>query len=300
MARSLCLLPQVLVKPFAAPYIAGETLEEGIATTKAIFDREQLHSTLDVLGEDVANTADIDAYHEEYRELIRQVTPLPFANLSIKLSALGQLIDEDNCIERTEDILRRAAAAEKFVRLDMEDSSTTDSTLRIYQTLRERGYDNVGVVLQSRLFRTKSDIESLKKWKCNVRLCIGIYHEPPAVALQDKDEMKRHMIELLRTMWENGQHVALATHEEWCIREALKMAHEMGKPDEELEIQMLLGVPRLALQRELIARGITVRLYVPYGSRWYAYSMRRLENNPDVLNSVIKSLSRSIFHFGRN
>ncbi len=294
-ARSLRILPKPLVKPFAAPYIAGETLEEGITRARQLHAKHGLQSTLDVLGEDVANQADVDAYHQEYRRLIEQIRALPYANLSIKLSALGQLIDEENCVERTEDILRHAAAAGKFVRLDMEDSSTTDSTLRIYRTLKEKGHDNVGIVLQSRLFRTKDDVEVLKPLKPNVRLCIGIYREPPEIALQDKDAMKRHMLELLRVMWENGQHVALATHEEWCIRKALDIAREMGKSDEELEVQMLLGVPRRALQQELVDRGITVRLYVPYGRQWYAYSMRRLENNPDVLHSVVKSLFQGIF-----
>ncbi len=299
-ARSLRILPKGVVRIFASPYIAGETLEEGVETARRIHRQRRLLSTLDVLGEDVARMEDVEAYHREYLQLIDQIAELPYANISIKLSALGQLIDEEDCIRRTEDILAHAARAEKFVRLDMEDSSTTDSTLRIYRILREKGYDNVGVVLQSRLYRTKDDVEALKPLKPNVRLCIGIYREPATVAMQDKDEMKHHMLELLRTMWENGQHVALATHEEWCIREALRIAEEMHKPTEEIEVQMLLGVPRNSLQQELIDRGITVRLYVPYGRQWYAYSMRRLENNPEVLHSILKSLSHGIFHSGEN
>jgi proline dehydrogenase len=119
-----------------------------------------------------------------------------------------------------------------------------------------------------------------------VRLCIGIYREPPEIALQDKAQMKHHMLELLEVLWRNGQHVGLATHEEWVIREALALARRLDKPLSEVEVQMLLGVPRRRLQEELVERGVRVRLYVPYGEQWHAYSMRRLENNPDMLSMV--------------
>jgi proline dehydrogenase len=299
-ARSLRILPKSVVKIFASRYIAGETLEEGVTKARALHEAHGIHSTLDVLGEDVRTRAHVEAYHREYRSLIASIADLPFANVSIKLSALGQLLDEEECIERTEDILKRAAEVGTFVRFDMEDHTTTDSTLRIYRTLRERGYTNLGVVLQSRLFRTTEDLEDLAELKPNVRLCIGIYREPPEIALQEKPAMKRRMLELLEGMWANSQHVALATHEEWCIREALTIAERMHISKPEIEVQMLLGVPSLPLQKELIAQGIRVRLYVPYGRQWYAYSMRRLENNPDVFLSVLKSLIRSIFHRGSN
>ncbi len=295
-ARSLRILPKVVVKIFAARYIAGETVADGVAKARELYEAHGIHSTLDILGEDVRTPAHVEEYHREYRNLIASIAELPFANVSIKLSALGQLLDEEDCMQRTEDILNRAAQVDTFVRFDMEDHTTTDSTLRIYRTLRERGYTNLGIVLQSRLFRTTEDLENLSDLQPNVRLCIGIYREPPQIALQDKPEMKRRMLELLEGMWMNSQHVALATHEEWCIREALKIAERLQIPKPKIEVQMLLGVPSLPLQKELIEQGIRVRLYVPYGQQWYAYSMRRLENNPDVFLSVLKSLLRSIFH----
>ncbi len=298
LARSLRLLPQSFVKPFAAPYIAGERLDQGVARARQIYEKDGLESTLDVLGEDVRNSDDVQRYHEEYRRLVDAIAELPYANISIKLSALGQLLDEADCIERTADIVARARAVDTFVRIDMEDHTTTNSTLDIYQLLRDRGFDNLGVVLQSRLFRTKDDIQKLAELRTNVRLCIGIYREPAKLALQDKDEMKRHMLELLEVMWRNHQHVGLATHEEWCVRDALRLAERLGKPAQEIEVQMLLGVPRGSLQRELVAQGITVRLYVPYGEQWYAYSMRRLENNPDVFVSILKSMVHTIFRRG--
>ena len=299
-ARSLRILPKQVVKIFAARYIAGERVEDGVAKARELFEAHGIHSTLDILGEDVRTHEHVVAYHEQYRMLIQSIAALPYANVSIKLSALGQLLDEEDCIGRAEDIVQRAAAVDTFVRLDMEDHTTTSSTLRIYRVLRERGHANVGIVLQSRLFRTTEDLKELASLKPNVRLCIGIYRESPEIALQDKPEMKRRMLELLEGMWGNSQHVALATHEEWCIREALQIAARLRIPDPEIEVQMLLGVPSLPLQKELVERGIRVRLYVPYGKQWYAYSMRRLENNPDVFFSVLKSLGRSIFHRGAN
>jgi proline dehydrogenase len=269
----------------ASPYIAGERREQALQKAQELSRRRRLHSTVDVLGEDVHDWDGVREYFDEYQRLVDDLAGLQHANISIKLSALGQQIDEDRCFQHALSLVARAAARGTFVRLDMEDSSTTDSTLRIYRRLRGL-HDNCGVVLQSRLFRTAKDVEALADLRPNVRLCIGIYREPPDLALQDKPEMKRRLLELLPTMWRNGQHVALATHEEWVIREALELAKQLGKPEREVEVQMLLGVPREGLQRELVDRGIRVRLYVPYGKHWRAYSMRRLENNPDVMRMV--------------
>lgn len=244
-------------------------------------------STCDVLGEDVTSDGDIQRYHDEFAALIEDLGDRAhYANVSIKLSALGQLLDEDRCYQRMRELMERARDRGQFMRIDMEDHTTTDSTLRIYRRLRADGLDHCGVVLQSRLYRTREDILALKELRPNVRLCIGIYREPSAIALQDKTAMKKHLLELLEAMWRNGQHVGIATHEEWVIRESLALAARLGKPLDEVEVQMLLGVPRLPLQRELIAAGVKVRLYVPYGEQWHAYSMRRLENNPDMLGMV--------------
>ncbi len=285
--RGLRAAPKRLVRLAADAYIAGETRADALATVDRLWRDLHLRSTCDVLGEDVHNDADIAAYYDEFDALLRAMADRrEYGNVSIKLSALGQLLDEERCYGRIRELMLHARECGQFMRLDMEDHTTTDSTLRIYRRLREEGLDHCGIVLQSRLFRTRSDIEDLAPLQPNVRLCIGIYREPPSVALQDKTEMKRHLLELLEIMWRNGQHVAVASHEEWVVREALAIAERLGKPMEEVEIQMLLGVPRGPLQRELVARGVAVRLYVPYGEHWYAYSMRRLENNPDVMAMV--------------
>ena len=295
--RVLRALPKPLVRLAASPYIAGERLEEALEIADSLWKQRSILSTLDVLGEDVATQADIDAFETEFEHLIDALATRPYANISLKLSALGQLQSEEACYERAEKLVVRARSVNSFVRLDMEDHTTIDSTLRVYRALRER-HDNCGIVLQSRLFRTQADFEKLASLQPNVRLCIGIYPEPAVVALTDKVAMKRQMLVLLEQMWENGQHVAIATHEEWVIREALEIAAQRGKPDEELEVQMLLGVPRAEIQSELIDRGIRIRLYVPYGRQWHPYSLRRLEHNPDMMKMVAGNVLRGIFRPG--
>ena len=287
VVKVLRAAPKSLVRIAADAYIAGENRSDALRTVDQLWNAQQLHSTCDVLGEDVETQADIQAYYDEFHALIKDMaTRSAFGNVSIKLSALGQDIDEEACYGRIRTLMALARDCGQFMRIDMEDHTTTDSTLRIYRRLRAEGFDNCGVVLQSRLFRTRQDIAELASLQPNVRLCIGIYREPAEMALQDKSDMKKHLLELLEVLWRNGQHVGIASHEEWVIRESLALAARMHKPLEEVEVQMLLGVPRAELQRELIALGVRVRLYVPYGKQWHAYSMRRLENNPDMLGMV--------------
>jgi proline dehydrogenase len=173
----------------------------------------------------------------------------------------------------------------------MEDHTTTDSTLGMYRRFAAR-FPRIGVVLQSRLFRTERDVLDLAPLRPSVRLCLGIYREPAAVALQDKPAMKERLLELLEAMWTNGQYVAIATHDEAVIRRALDLAGRLGKTAADYEIQMLLGVPRSRIQKEVMARGIKVRLYVPYGVHWYNYCLRRLDNNPDMARMVLGNLLR--------
>lgn len=280
-------LPRPLVRLAADAYIAGETRDEALALTDQLWTQQGLSSTCDVLGEAVDTGPQAQEYYNEFEALITELAQRrEYANASIKLSGLGQEFDAEGCFQRTRALLEIARDCGQFLRIDMEDHTTTEQTLGIYRRLRDAGLDNCGVVLQSRLFRTEKDIEALASYRPNVRLCIGIYREPPAVALQNKSEMKRQLLVLLERLWKNQQHVGLATHEEWVIYESLELAKRLGKPPEELEVQMLLGVPRSRIQRELLDMGVRVRLYIPYGEQWHAYSMRRLENNPDMMRMV--------------
>jgi proline dehydrogenase len=288
-ARLVRLAPKPIVRKLAGPYIAGETRMDALTLVKRLHSEKGLFSTVDVLGEAATVAGETDVFLEEYMRLLDDLGRSPFGNISVKLSALGQGIDEALCAENLETLLKKAASLDQFVRFDMEDHTTVDSTLALYQRFVGR-YPRIGVVLQSRLFRTREDVRRLSHLKPNVRLCIGIYRESPRIAIQDKPSMKSRMLELLEEMWTNGQYVALATHDEKVVRRALAMARKMGKGPEAFEVQMLLGVPRAALQDEILGMGLRVRLYVPYGRHWYHYCLRRLEHSPEMASLVIKNL----------
>ncbi len=290
-SRIVRLAPRPLVRAMARPYIAGETCAEAMETARTLHDRHGLHSTVDVLGEAITQPSETRAMLDEYLALLDAVGRSPWANVSIKLSALGQGLDESLYDRNLTVLLERAASLDRFVRFDMEDATTVDSTLATYRRFVGR-FPKIGVVLQSRLHRTARDVKELASFRPNVRLCIGIYRERSEIALVDKGAMKVRLLELLREMWENGQYVAIATHDERVIRKALELARQMGKGPESFEAQMLLGVPRSAIQSELLAQGIKVRLYVPYGSHWYSYCLRRLEHNPEMATLVLRNLLR--------
>ncbi|MGH9869430.1 MAG: proline dehydrogenase family protein [Candidatus Polarisedimenticolia bacterium] len=289
--RIMRLAPRPLVRALARPYVAGETRREAIDVVRRLQADHGLMSTIDVLGEAIHDERESRATLEEYVAILDDLAACRYANISIKLSALGQALDEDLCARQLETLLEHARRHDQFVRLDMEDHTTTDSTLTHYRRLCGR-YPRLGIVLQARLHRTPRDVEELAPLRPNVRLCIGIYREPVQISLQDKPAMKTRLLELLETMWHNGQYVAIATHDEAVIGRALQLAERMGKTPADFEVQMLLGVPRAAIQRRLREQGVKVRLYVPYGSNWYHYCLRRLDNSPEMARMVLANLLR--------
>ena len=288
-SRIIRLAPPFMVRMLARPYIAGETREEAIALARRLHAERSLSSTIDVLGEAITDPAEAGTMMEEYIAILDALGEVSYANISIKLSALGQALDEELCARNLERLLEHAARYRQFVRFDMEDHTTTDSTLRLYRRMAPH-FPRCGVVLQSRLHRTTDDIRSLADLKPSVRLCLGIYREPTAIALQDKPAMKERLLEQLEMLWRQGHYVALATHDEQVIARALALAGRMGKTSGDFEVQMLLGVPRERIQQEIRDRGITMRLYVPYGRHWYNYCLRRLDNNPEMARMVIANL----------
>ena len=290
-SRLVRLVPRPLIRALASPYIAGETRAEAIDLVRRLNATRGLYSTVDVLGEDIQDTTEAREMLDEYLAILDDLGSTPIANISVKLSALGQALDEELCQRNLEILLSHAAKHRQFVRFDMEDHTTTDSTLRFYRRFVAR-FPNIGPVLQSRLHRTEQDVLDMAMLKPNVRLCIGIYREPAEIALTDKREMKERLLRLLEMMWANGQYVAIATHDEAVIHRALQLADRMGKTAADYEVQMLLGVPRSQIQREVQARGVKVRLYVPYGRQWYAYCLRRLEGNPEMARMAAGNLLR--------
>jgi proline dehydrogenase len=205
--------------------------------------------------------------------------------VSVKLTGLGLKLDRDFCRDNVATLVRWAAERENFVRIDMEDSSTTADTLAVYRELRAAGLDNVGVVLQAYMRRTLDDVAALADLRPNVRLCKGIYVETPEVAYQGYDTVRFNFVEALSALLAADAYVAVATHDEWLIAEALRLLREREVPGDRYEFQMLLGV-REQLGDDLVREGHRLRIYVPYGRQWYEYSLRRLQENPKIAGYI--------------
>jgi proline dehydrogenase len=213
--------------------------------------------------------------------------------VSVKLTALGLNLGYDVCRENLESVVRHAAERGNFVRIDMEDSTTTGDTLRLYRELRASGHDNVGVVLQARLKRTIEDVRALAELRPNVRLCKGIYLEPPEIAFEDAEEIRDSFRATLRALLDAGAYVGIATHDEALIEDAVAQIRERGLAPSQYEFQMLLGV-RAARGDELVRGGHRLRVYVPFGTHWYEYSVRRLQENPKIAGYVAADTVRRL------
>jgi proline dehydrogenase len=284
IARTLPYAPRTLVGRVARRYIAGETIEDALACVRSLHVLGAT-ATVDVLGEDVTDEPETRVTVAEYLELIDALADAGLgANVSVKLTSLGLGLSDELCRARLGSVLERAAAHGMFVRIDMEDASTTDATLAIW---RAAGRDNVGVVLQAMLRRTVADARSLAREDAPVRICKGIYRESPEIAFQDREAVRASYLETLRVLLAGGSRVALATHDETLARAAWRIVDELGA-QARVEHQMLLGV-REGMRAELIAAGRPMRVYVPYGVRWYEYSLRRLQENPKVAGHVARA-----------
>ena len=290
-------VPRPLVQKLSERYIAGPELKDARETVRRINAEGKL-ATVDVLGVEITNEDEAAAIVRAYQDVFADIEHCALdANVSVKLTALGLNLDYDVCRANLAVVVEDAASRGNFVRIDMEDSSTTDDALRLYRDLRERGRDNVGVVLQAMLRRTDDDIAALADLKPSVRLCKGIYVEPPELAYQDFDDVRASYVRALEALLDAGSYVGIATHDEWLLDEGRRLVAERGLSRDEYEFQMLLGV-RPALGDELVREGHRLRIYVPFGRHWYAYSLRRLQENPKIAGYIAAdTLGRLI---GRN
>ena len=286
------LMPGPLVRTFAAPYIAGKGISSGVAKADELHASLGLYSTVDLLGEEVFRHEDVEATVQVYFRMIEALKDRIYASISLKPTQLGIHESEAYCQDNLRRIVEAAAGHGLHITLDMEDRQFTDATLRMFKAIRD-DFNNFGIVLQSRLFRTPDDIRALHARPCKVRICIGIYSEPPGVALQDKAEMKARLFEQVRLLLDHGHYPEIATHDEPLIRRCIEHLDKHGVRKNAYEFQMLLGVPRTRLQREIVQRGQIVRLYVPFAEDWkYAvnYMKRRLAGNPAMALMVMKNL----------
>ncbi len=290
VVATLPLVPRAVVARVARRYIAGETLAEAVARVREL-RAEGCDATVDVLGEFITTLVQARATCDDYLRTVRGLRDAKVAvNVSVKLTAFGLLLDGGRCEALVEEVVREAAAAGGFVRIDMEDSPCTDRTLAIHDSLRAKGLP-VGTVLQARLRRTPADAERLASAGASVRLCKGIYLEPAAVAHVDADAIRAAYLDCLEILLRGKGRVAVATHDAFLVRGAEALLERLAVPKERVEFQMLLGVlPEL--RRSLVAKGRSMRVYVPYGTQWYAYSTRRLRENPEVAGNIVRAMFR--------
>ena len=274
-------------------YIAGPELADAIDTVRALNEAGR-KATLDVLGEEVATADEALAIRAEYEQAMTAIEDEGVdANVSVKLTGLGLKVDPELCAESVRALVEIAAGHGRFVRIDMEDSSTTAATLDLYRELRAEGHLNVGIVLQAMLRRTLDDVGELVELQPNVRVCKGIYVEPADIAYQGDEAVRFNFVETIAALWEGGAKVAVATHDGALVAKALELIRDRGLGLERYEFQLLLGV-REELADELVRGGHTVRIYVPYGRKWYEYSLRRLQENPKLAGYVARDVVRHL------
>ncbi|WP_337871955.1 proline dehydrogenase family protein [Ignavibacterium sp.] len=281
------MMPKNIVGFFSKKYIAGESLDDGIKVVKQL-NSKGIYATMDVLGEAVKNKEEsIDAKNKAMEVLDAIEKHKLMSTLSIKPTQMGLLIDEEFAYQQILELVRRAREINNFVRIDMEDSSTTDMTINLYKRIYQQ-YKNVGVVIQAYLKRSFDDVVVLNKLGTNYRLCKGIYVEPASIAIKDRQAIRENYLKILKQMFIDGNYVGIATHDKYLIDKAYKMIREMNIPRDKFEFQMLLGV-REDLRDKINSDGNKIRIYVPFGKDWYAYSVRRLKENPSIAGHIVKS-----------
>jgi proline dehydrogenase len=276
-------------RTMARRFVAGESVEDGIRAAREL-NAAGLKVTLDNLGESVHNREEAVAAADTYLQLIDRIAEEKLdANVSLKLTQMGQDIDEAFLRENVGRVLDRARAVDMFVRFDMESSAYTQRTIDFFRDVWDEGYHNCGVVLQSYMKRSENDVRLANRLEARVRLCKGAYREPPDVAWQDKSEVDDNYIHLMKLLLDEGVYPGIATHDDAMIRATKAYARERGYGADRFEFQMLYGVRR-DLQHQLRAEGYNMRVYVPFGEAWYPYLMRRMAERPANLLFVVRAV----------
>jgi len=290
IAQTLPVVPKSIVRRVANRYIAGETTDDALRVVAGLNARG-FRATLDILGEHITRMEQAQRAIEGYLNLLEEIARKEAdSTISIKLTQLGMKLDTDACLDMAARLVRRAGELNNFVRIDMEDASCTTETLRIYRELR-RDFSNVGVVVQAYLRRTMDDVCGLDDLRPNYRLCKGVYVEPREIAYRDMRVINRNYVTLLERLLRNGSYVGIATHDELMVWEAQRIIRELKVPASAYEFQMLLGVDE-QLRDVIHQQGHNLRVYIPFGRDWYAYSVRRLRENPKLAGYVFKAMFR--------
>jgi proline dehydrogenase len=285
----LPFIPKTIVGQVAKRYIAGVRLSDGVRVAK-ILNEKGMMATMDLLGEDVKNAGETELVKTGILSILQSVKENKIdSNVSIKPTQLGLKIDKELGYRNLKTIIKEADRLGDFVRIDMEDATVTDDTLTMYRRLRADGFNNTGVVIQAYMHRSESDVRALVKDGTNIRLCKGIYNELPSIAYKERQEIRENYLKLLRIIFEKGSYVGIATHDDYLIDGACEMIQNYKLGKEHYEFQMLLGV-REKRRDSIVQDGHRLRVYVPFGEQWYAYSTRRLKENPRMAWYVSKAI----------
>jgi len=288
IANVIPIFPKKFVRIFANKYIAGDKLSDGINKVQEL-NRKNMIATMDVLGESIKDKKEAIQSKDESIEVLDAIGKNKLnSTLSVKLTMLGLQLDYDFCLSLFTEIAQYAKELNNFVRIDMEDSSVTDSTLQIYRDIRKQ-FDNVGIVIQVYLRRSKEDVIKLTDMNADFRLCKGIYIEPESIAFQKRNEIRENFLKLIRIVLEKKSYCGIATHDDYVIDGSKKIITELGLKKEDYEFQMLLGVKE-KLRDKIVTEGHKMKIYVPFGERWYEYSIRRFKENPNIVGQVLKAL----------
>jgi proline dehydrogenase len=294
IASILPYFPKKFIWIFSKSYISGETVEDAMRVSKE-FNRNKIKVTLDILGEFIKTLEEAEENKKEYLNLIDVTFRSGVdGNFSVKPTSFGLLIDREVCYRYIREIVAKAASYNSFIRIDMEDSPCTDMEIELFRRLKREFPGNVGLVVQAYLKRTLNDIKGLsdlnsEKYPLNFRLCKGIYIEPEAIAYKKYEEVNQHFMEDLEYMFKNKIYVGIATHDKPLVEGAYDLIKKYNAPRNMYEFQMLYGVtPKL--RESIVNDGHTMRVYVPFGVKWFGYSTRRLKENPKMASHIIKAL----------
>ncbi len=290
VVATLPFVPISIVGAVSRRYIAGVTLQEAVDQIRAL-NAAGFSTTTDLLGEYISRLDEAESNRQQIEEIFAAIAASSLTStVSVKLSQMGQLLDQEACYANARILADRARRQSNRLTLDMEDASTVDKTLDIFYRLRKEGFPNVGMVSQAYLRRASSDIRTLvERGGGEVRLCKGIYIEPESVAYKGKEEVRENFLRLFIQLLDGNCFVGIATHDEVLIRRSLDVIRQRSVPQDRYEYQMLLGV-REDLRDAIRRDGHPLRVYVPFGEHWYAYSVRRLRENPEIAGYVFKAI----------
>ena len=269
-------------------FVAGEHIDDAILVARDANHR-RVRGSLDFLGENTTSREDaIKSSREVYGMLDRIQFEKVDCNVSIKLTQLGLAIDRDFCGENLANIVRHARECGNFIRVDMEDSPYTSATLDLVLRTHQQ-LDNVGTVIQAYLYRSEADVRRLLEQRVRIRLCKGAYLEPETIAFKKKSDTDANFMKLTKILLQSGIYHGIATHDEAIVKATKEFASDKEIPKESFEFQMLYGIRR-DLQENLVAEGYNIRIYIPYGTRWYPYFMRRLAERPANVAFILRAL----------